>query len=328
MYDVVGLGNALVDTEVNIDEGFLSSHDIAKGHMTLVDLSQMESLTDALEELPVKRCSGGSAANTVYATQALGLRAWYNCKVADDATGEFFINDLTASGVGVNANAKAPSGRSGRCLVLITEDAQRTMMTDLGISVELSTTEVNEENLRNAKYYYVEGYMSASPTATLASVFCREVCEANGVNVSLSLSDPSMVEFCRDGLEQMLGNGIDHLFCNEEEALSWAGTDRMDVAIAELKDIAPEVYITLGAAGSLAVTNGHAEQAPGIKVDPVDTTGAGDIYAGACLAARCRGASPHDAARFANHCAAELVKHYGARLPSADAYQSLLAQFS
>jgi len=328
MYDVFGLGNALVDTEVKIDDGFLHQNRIAKGHMTLVDSDQMQTLAQAVETLPKNSCSGGSAANTIYAVQALGLKSYYSCKLAGDDTGDFFVHDLTTSGVGINENAQRGEGASGRCLVLITEDAERTMMTDLGISAELSKAEVNEDALRLSKYYYVEGYMASSSNATEAAVHCRELSQAHNVQIAVSLSDVSMVQFCRDGLEQMLGNGIHQLFCNEEEALAWANTDRMDVAVAELKDIAQEVYITLGAQGSLAVSTHGRHQAPGIAVQPVDTTGAGDIYAGACLTALCEGANPLDAARFANHCAAELVTHYGARLPRLSDYTALKTQFS
>ncbi len=326
MYDVFGLGNALVDTEVEIDDGFLRTHDIAKGHMTLVDADEMHSLANAVEELPKKRASGGSAANTIYAVQGFGLQACYTCKLSHDPTGDFFVTDITASGVQINSNAQHEGSRSGRCLVLITPDAQRTMMTDLGISVELGVDQVHDEALKNSRYYYVEGYMSASASATEAAVHCREVCEANGVSVAVSLSDPSMVEFCRPTLEAMLGNGVNQLFCNEEEALSWAGTDRLDVAIAELKDIAPEVYLTLGAQGSLAISRDGRHEAPGVKVQAIDTTGAGDIYAGAVLAARCRDASPIDAARFANRCAAELVTRYGARLDNVNDYETLVRE--
>ncbi len=326
MYDVFGLGNALVDTEVRVDDRFLTTHHLAKGHMTLVDSDQMQSLAEAISDLPQSSCSGGSAANTVYAVQALGKQGFYSCKLASDATGDFFIKDLAASGVNVNANAQAAEGVSGRCLVLITPDAERTMMTDLGISVELSTQEVNEDALRQSSYFYVEGYMSASPTATAAAVLCRQMAEANGVQVAVSLSDVSMVEFCREALQQMLGNGVDQLFCNEEEALAWAQTDRLDIAIAELKDIGREVYVTLGARGSLAIDAAGTGQAPGVQVQPVDTTGAGDIYAGACLVARSSGADPTAAAGFANACAAELVTHYGARLATQSDYQRLLAR--
>ena len=159
MYQVCGLGNALVDTEVEIEDSFLRTHGIAKGHMTLIDGEQMQALTAALAELPKKRCSGGSAANTIFTINAFGVPAHYNCKVADDETGKFFIDDITAAGVGVNDNALSPMGASGQCLVMITPDAQRTMTTDLGISFQLGTQEVHQEVLRNASHFYVEGYM-------------------------------------------------------------------------------------------------------------------------------------------------------------------------
>jgi len=327
MYEVFGLGNALVDTEVNIDDGFLATHGIAKSHMTLIEADVMQTLIQAVAELPQKRASGGSAANTIFAINAFGNRACYTCKLGDDQTGDFFVSDISASGVGVNDNAQSPGGTSGQCLVLITDDAERSMMTHLGISVELGQLEVNDEVLGQAKQFYVEGYMAASPSATAASVYCREVCEANKAKVAVSLSDVSMIQFCRDGLVEMLGNGIDQLFCNEEEALAWAGTDRLDIALQELKDIACEVYVTLGAKGSIAMSRDGTHDAPGVVVKPVDTTGAGDIYAGACLAARAQGASALDAARFANHCAAELITHYGARLQTISDYQQLRAQF-
>ena len=137
-----------------------------------------------------------------------------------------------------------------------------------------------------------------------------------------------MVTIFKDNLLRILGNGVHSLFCNEEEALNWAGTDRLDVAIAELKDIAQEVYITLGAKGSAVVDqHGHQQQAPGLSVSPIDTNGAGDIYAGACLAARCQGAETIDAARFANHAAAHLITQYGARLKTLEAYAELKKSF-
>ncbi|MCH1550716.1 MAG: adenosine kinase [Pseudomonadales bacterium] len=329
MYDIFGLGNALVDTEVTIGEDFLDRHDLTKGHMTLVDDTQMQLLASDVEELPHTKSSGGSAANTVYTAQALGLSTCYGCRVADDATGDFFINDLRASGVMVQANAQVSSelGASGKCLVLISGDAERTMMTNLGTSVALSTNEVDDEALQNSRYFYVEGYLSASESATAATVHCRKLCEQNAVEIALSLSDVSMVQFCRPGLEQMLGNGIQHLFCNEEEALAWAKTDRLDIAIAELRDIAQDVYITLGAKGAVAINRNGVKSVAGFKVSPIDTTGAGDIYAGAVLFARSRNATPEEAARFGNFFAANLVTHYGARLQQLGDYAELSQRY-
>ena len=183
------------------------------------------------------------------------------------------------------------------------------MCTDLGISASLADRDLDEAQLSKAEIYYVEGYLSSSEEGTAAAMAAHAtVASANNVRTAVSLSDISMVTIFKENLLRILGNGVHSLFCNEEEALSWASTDRLDVAIAELKDIAQEVYITLGANGSAVIDQaGHQQQAPGLAVSPVDTNGAGDIYAGACLAARCQGAESIDAARFANHAAARLL---------------------
>ena len=151
--------------------------------------------------------------------------------------------------------------------------------------------------------------------AAAAAVRSRDIAEQEGVLTSLTLSDPGMVEAFRGELAQMLGNGVHQLFCNEEEALCWTGSDRVDIAASELADIAPFLFLTLGSAGSLVVSPTGRRQVPGFEVDPVDTTGAGDIYAGACLHALCHEGSPADAARFANYAAARLVAQAGPRLP-------------
>ena len=328
MIDVFGLGNAIVDTEVRVDEGFLREQAITKGHMTLIDSQTMRALLTALVEHNMSHSSGGSAANTIYAVQAFGLQTAYACKVNADEAGKFFVGDMAAAGVHINQQLLEQPNHTGQCLVMITKDAERTMTTDLGISSALSMTDVDTSRLTQAKYYYVEGYLSSSSDSSAAAQTCRELAEEAGVKVAVSLSDPSMVEIFRDELQNMLGNGVHTLFCNEEEALTWARTDRIEIATNELKDIAPELYITLGANGSLAVKNGHAVAAPGVTSKPIDTNGAGDMYAGAVLAARVNGASPEDAARFGNHCAAELIKHYGARLGAASDYVELRQSFS
>ncbi len=328
MIDVFGLGNAIVDTEVDVDDTFLHDQEIAKGHMTLIDSSRMQELLIALDGQPLRRCSGGSAANTTYAVQAFGHRTSYGCKVSDDEVGRFFLTDMAGAGVRLSPKAASSGDHSGQCLVMITPDAERTMTTDLGISNSLSVDEVNFDDVKSARYFYVEGYLSSSPTASAAAVRARELSEEHRIATAISLSDPSMVEFFRDPLTSMLGNGVSVLFCNEEEALNWAGTDRIDVATAELKDIGETVFVTLGAAGSLAIHHGQAREVAGVAARAQDTTGAGDMYAGAALAALCDGAEPAEAARFGNHCAARLVEHIGARLPGADAYQALRQSFN
>lgn len=329
MYDVYGLGNALVDMEFRVEDGFLRRHAISKGHMTLVDETRLASLESDLAEYDAERMSGGSAANTIIAVQNLGGRAFYSCRLADDEVGRFFLHDLGSAGVGTNANALAPAGDtgSGRCLVLVTPDAERSMNTCLGISTRLGTDTIEESALARARYFYVEGYLSSSPEALEAAVACRELAESAGVKTAVSLSDPSMVGLFREGLERMLGNGVDHLFCNEEEALSWAGTDRLDIAIAELKDIGRHLNVTLGKRGSLVVADHDEQLVPGYQVHAVDTNGAGDMYAGACLFGWCAGMTAHQAAALGNFAAARLVQSYGARLRQRGDYQAVLADF-
>ncbi|NIP16066.1 MAG: adenosine kinase [Pseudomonadales bacterium] len=327
MYDIYGLGNALVDMEYRIDDGFLRRHDIAKGHMTLVEEDRLDALIADLNEYDPERMSGGSAANTVIAAQCFGVRTFYSCKVASDATGDYFLQDMGTAGVDTNANAGNGKGKSGRCLVLVTPDAERSMNTFLGVSSQLSTAEIDEAALARAGFFYVEGYLSSSPGSLEAAVECRQLAEDSGVKTAVSLSDPSMVEFFRDGMEQIFGNGVDHLFCNEEEALSWSRTDRLDIAVRELADVARAVNVTLGARGSLAV-NGHEQHtAPGYPVTAVDTNGAGDIYAGACLFGWAAGMSADTAAAFGNFAAANLVQRYGARFRHRSDYQSVLGEF-
>lgn len=328
MYDVYGLGNALVDMEFTINDEFLSRHGIAKGHMTLVDDEKIDALIADLQEHQAEKMSGGSAANTLIAVQAFGAKTFYSCKVADDATGHHFLKDLSAAGVVTNNNAKAGDGKSGHCLVLITPDAERSMNTFLGVSSNLSTGELDEAALARSKYFYVEGYLSSAPGSLAAAVTGRQIAEDNGVKTAVSLSDPSMVEFFREPLTNILGNGVDHLFCNEEEALSWASTDRLDIAIRELKDVAAHLNITLGAKGSLVVNASGQTLVPGSSVKAVDTTGAGDMYAGGCLYGWVTGMNPEQAASLGNHAAAKLVQHLGARLRQLDHYQLTLREFT
>ena len=327
MLDLYGLGNALVDTDVEVDDVFLSDEGLAKGQMTLVDSSRMANLVGKLESRPMRKCSGGSAANTVFAAQAFGLSTSYTCRLADDENGRHFSTEMQNAGITTSSISETASEnrRSGQCLVLISPDAQRTMCTDLGVSSELGKDIVDIEALRGARSLYIEGYLSSAEQSSQTAAYCHQIAKDAGTLVALTLSDVSMITFCKEGLTAMLGDGVHTLFCNAEEALAWSKTDRLDVAIAELSDIAQELYVTLGASGAQAVTREGSWRAPGEAVAPLETSGAGGIFAGACLAARLQGASPRDAAAFANRAAAKIITQFGARLPHVDDYKSLMA---
>ena len=326
-YDVYGLGNALVDIEYPVDEGFLQRHGIAKGHMTLVDETRLDLLMADIQALDPERFSGGSAANTLMAVQGFGGNCFYSCRVAEDDVGRHFLDDLTGAGIGANRNAAVSTGRSGLSLILITEDAERSMNTFLGVSSQLNADAIDESALAAARTLYVEGYLTSSPPSLLAAVAARRLADEQGVATAVSLSDPSIVLSFRKEMERLLGNGVDWLFCNEEEALTWAKTDRLDLAIAELKDIGKVCFLTLGRRGSLSVVKGKPTKAPGFPAAAVDTTGAGDIYAGACLYGLTIGMAEAAAARFGNFAAAALVQRYGARLRDASQYRRLLEAF-
>ena len=326
-YDVYGVGAALVDTEYPVTDAWLRRHNVVKGHMTLVDEAHLCKLMGALHGPPAKRLCGGSAANTAYAIAGFGGTCFYSCRVAGDETGAYFLADIGAAGVEVRAHDPNASGTTGKCLVLITDDAERSMNTFLGASDDIDATDIEPEAVARSSYLYLEGYLASSPSRRTAALRARAAA-GNATRISMTLSDPSMVESFRGGMEEMLGNGVHLLFCNEEEALVWTGTDRVDLAANELSDIAPSLYITLGAAGSLAVTPDGRQRATGYPVRALDTTGAGDIFAGACLYALTHGSSPTDAAKFANYAAAQLVSAVGARLQDAMSYQAVRRRFS
>jgi sugar/nucleoside kinase (ribokinase family) len=326
-FDVYGIGAALVDMEYTVDDGYLRTHRIDKGHMTLIDEERLEVLLDSLRSLEPKRSSGGSAANTIFALQSFGVSTYYSCKVAGDDTGAFFMAELNRAGVVTNPHPADAPGTSGRCLVLVTPDAERSMSTFLGASAELGLDDVNPAALRESRILYIEGYLASSPSGSAAAIHCHEQASAEGVQTVVTLSDASMIRFFRSNLESMLGNGVSCLFCNEEEALDWARTDRLDIAVRELKDIGRSVYVTLGARGSLAVAPGVHAEVPGFPVRAIDTNGAGDIYAGACIYGWCSDMPPDVAARFGNFAAARLVTRYGARLALPGEYRRLLAEF-
>ena len=314
-YDVCGIGNALVDMEYPVDDHFLERHGIAKGHMTLVDEARQAEITRQLDGIEPQRGSGGSAANTLIAVSGYGGRAFYMCKVAADDTGAFFARDLAAAGVESNAHDDNEGGVSGRCLVLITPDAERSMNSFLGISQSLGTNELDETALADSECLYMEGYLCTSDTARAAVIRARQRAREDGVKLFATLSDPSMVEFFRPQLAEMIGERVDHLFCNEAEALGWTGTTHLDGAVEALREQADTFCITLGARGSLIHDGNRVIRIEPEVVQAIDSNGAGDIYAGAYIYGLTHDLGHEGAGRLASRAAARLVTRFGARLP-------------
>ena len=316
-YHIYGLGAALVDTEIEVTDANLAELKVEKGLMTLVDEARQAELLNGLtgQLVHAKLASGGSACNSVVAASYFGAKGFYSCKISNDQHGDIFLADLAAANVASNFDAQdRPQGVTGKCLVLITPDAERSMNTFLGISETLSTEQLDEDAIANSEYVYIESYLVTSPTGRAAAIKAREVAEANGVKTALSFSDPAMVEFFNDGVKEMLGDGVDLVFCNEDEALAFAKTSDMDTAIETIKAVAKTFAITRGAKGAV-VFDGESliEIAPN-TVKAVDTNGAGDMFAGAFLYGLSQGWDFAKAGALASKASAEVVSGYGPRL--------------
>lgn len=322
-YHVYGIGNALVDMEYAVDDDFLHHNDIEKGVMTLVDENRQQQLVSALSELKGKRACGGSAANTIFAVNYFGGSAYYSCKVADDDTGSFFANDIVAAGVDSNVKAERSAGTTGKCLVMVTPDAERTMNTFLGISETVSSNELDEEAIKASDYVYLEGYLVTSDSGRAAVIKAKEIAQANGVKTALTFSDPNMVSIFKSGLEEMVGDGVDLLFCNEEEAKTWADTADLSKAVETLEGIAKSFVITLGSKGALAYDGQTMHTIEPHDVNAIDSNGAGDMFAGAFLYGITHGYDFATAGALASLASAEVVSHFGPRL-APQAHQELL----
>jgi len=326
-YQVYGLGAALVDTEIQVDDNFLLQSGIQKGYMTLVDEARQHELMGLLQEHLVgsHRASGGSAANSIITHSYFGGSAYYSCKVAGDDNGDFYINDLSQAGVAIDAEKARGEGITGKCLVMVTPDAERSMNTFLGISETLSEENLNVEALKNSEWLYMEGYLVTSETGRKAAITARNYAQAQGVKVALSLSDPGIVEFFKDGLQAMLGEKVDLVFCNEHEAKQWAGSDNIDDALAAMKTIANTFIVTQSDKGAFIYDGKTVEHIAAKKVDAIDANGAGDAFAGAFLYAITHGFSWLAAGKLAADTAAAVVSQYGPRLNKED-YQAILQQ--
>ncbi|GAA5315714.1 MAG: adenosine kinase [Candidatus Pelagadaptatus aseana] len=315
-FHLYGIGAALVDTEIEVTDTDLKNMGIDKGVMTLVDSARQDELLEHLSDhlIASKRASGGSAANTVIAASYFGASTFYSCKVANDDNGLFYLNDLQDAGVEYHRDNELEAGVTGKCLVMITPDAERTMNTHLGISETVSTNELHPEAIQKSQYAYIEGYLVSSETGRAAAIALRQQAEQANVKTALSLSDPAMVEFFRDGLMEMIGDGVDLLFCNEAEAMGFTQTDSIEAAGEALKQYTNAFAITLGSKGALVFDGENYITIAPRPVTAVDSNGAGDMFAGAFLYAISQGHGFEKAGKLASHSAAQVVSQFGPRL--------------
>ncbi|PSB10594.1 adenosine kinase [Pleurocapsa sp. CCALA 161] len=325
-YDVYALGNALLDIEFEVSPEVLQNLGIEKGVMTLLDQESQDKIVSNLANYDQKRSCGGSAANTLIAIAQFGGQAFYSCKVADDEPGKFYTQDLIDCGVSTNLESQvAKSGVTGKCLVFVTPDADRTMNTFLGISGEFSDAELVSEAIKNAEYTYIEGYLVSGESSKQAAIKAKETAQAAGNKVAFTLADLNMVKFFKSGLLEIIGSGVDFLFANEGEALLIAETQDFDQAIEYLKTLATRFAVTRGASGSVVFDGEQLIKIEPFPVKAIDTVGAGDMYAGAFLYGITNGMSYTEAGQLASLASSQIVTTLGARMKTAEV-QNLLNQ--
>ncbi len=314
-YDVYGIGNAIVDIITEVDHDFFAKNEVEKGVMTLVDEKRQLHLMKAIDMKRSKMSGGGSAGNTVVALNQFGGKSFYSCLVANDELGEFFLKDLKRNGVDTNlTHDQCPDGHSGRCLVMTSPDAERTMNTFLGVSSFLSPEQLDAEAIKNSTYVYLEGYLVASPKGLEALKEAKKIAERNKVSVALTFSDPSMVKYFSTQMQEIVGASVDLLFCNEEEAMIYTETDSINQAREKLKEIAKRFAITLGANGALIYDGDTFIQIEPYKVRAIDTNGAGDMFSGAFMYAITHGHSYAEAGKLASLASSRVVSQFGPRL--------------
>jgi sugar/nucleoside kinase (ribokinase family) len=312
-YDMYGIGNALVDIQVQVDFELLDALKITKGVMTLVSPDRQAELLQCLDGLDLQISPGGSACNTAVGVADFGGRAYYAGKVGRDRYGEFFQRELAT--LGIRSDLPPVEGATGTCLVMITPDADRTMQTCLAASVELNEDDIDEEELRGARFVYIEGYLWDAPGPRHASQEAMALARLHRIPVAYSYSDPFCVQRAADDFRELTRSSVEIVFCNEEEGRMITGeTDRVK-ACRQIAAWGPQVFMTAGADGAYYAHADQLEHIPAFPVDAVDTNGAGDLFAGGTLYGLARGFTPVEAGTLGSYAASLVVSRIGPRLP-------------
>jgi sugar/nucleoside kinase (ribokinase family) len=311
-FDVVGIGNAIVDIFARCDDAFLSKHGLAKGFMRLIDAQEVDRLYAAMA--PAVERSGGSAANTIAGLASFGARAGFIGRVANDQFGKVFEHDIRATGVAYDT----PPAKSGLptavCLILVTPDGERTMNTFLGASTELGSGEVDAAMIASSQITYLEGYLFDKPEAKQAFHTAADLAAKSGRKTALTLSDPFCVDRHRDDFRRLVHHGVDILFANEKEITALYEANSFAEAVKAVRGECEIAVLTRSEQGSVIVTpRGTIDIRPKPVAKVVDVTGAGDLYAAGFLFGLTRGHSLADCGRLGSMAAAEVITHIGAR---------------
>ncbi|MCW8835892.1 MAG: adenosine kinase [Rhodospirillales bacterium] len=311
-FDVIAIGNAIVDVLAHADDDFLAANQLPKGAMTLIGPEQAAALYDRMG--PGVECSGGSAANTVAALASLGGSAAFIGKVRDDQLGNVFAHDIRAAGVDFTTPAATEGSTTGRCLIFVTPDAQRTMQTFLGVAVELGPDDIDHSEIAEAQVTYLEGYLWDPPKAKEAFVKAALSAHQAGREVALSLSDPFCVDRHRESFLDLVNHHVDVLFANEDEIKSLYQVDSFDKALQAVRGHCRVAALTRSERGSVVISGDEVHILDAEKTTAVvDTTGAGDAYAAGFLFGLTRDADLATCGRMGGIASAEVISHFGAR---------------
>jgi sugar/nucleoside kinase (ribokinase family) len=312
-YDVIAIGNAIVDVLSHSRDEVIEELGLTRGGMTLVDTPRAEELFAAMGQ--TTQISGGSAANTLAGMAALGARCAFIGQVSNDALGDVFAHDVRASGIDYATAVRAGDPPTGRCLIFVTPDAQRTMNTFLGASQFLPAEALDLDAIAASDVLYLEGYLWDPEEPRAAMRKAIETARGAGRKVAFTLSDPFVISRHGDDFRDLIAQGqIDILFANEAELAALTGIEDFDQGIVALSAQVPVVVVTCGERGAVAIANGERAEVAAEPIERVvDTTGAGDLFAAGFLFGHVRGRSPAECLRLGAVCAAEIISHFGAR---------------
>jgi sugar/nucleoside kinase (ribokinase family) len=312
-YDVLGIGNAIVDVIARAEEDFLLAQGMRKGTMALIDEARAQAIYDAMG--PAVESSGGSAANTIVGLASLGARTAFIGKIKDDQLGRAYSHDIRAAGVSFATKPAADGASTGRCYVLVTPDGERTMNTYLGAAQDLSPADIDADAIAASAIVYLEGYLWDPQNAKEAFLKAAKIAHDAGRKVALTLSDAFCVDRWRDEFRQLMrSRTVDLIFANEAELHSLYQSSDFETAVVALRADIEIAVVTRSEKGCLVVGPDGAEAVPAFPVDRVvDTTGAGDLFAAGFLAGLARGADDRTCGRLGALAAAEVIQHIGAR---------------
>lgn len=311
-YDVLGIGNAIVDVLSRADDGFLESQKLTKSNMQLIDAARAEALYGAMG--PGIEISGGSAANTIAGLASFGAATSFIGMVKSDQLGKVFRHDITALGVDYNTSARLDGEPTARCLILVTPDGERTMNTFLGASQTLGPDDVDEAQIARADIVYLEGYLFDPAPAKEAFYKAARLAHKHNGRVALTLSDSFCVDRHREEFRVLVSDEVDILFANEAEIISLYEVATFDEACARVRTDCPLAALTRSADGVVVISGGAVSEVPAKKIESlVDTTGAGDLFAAGFLFGLSQNRGLEDCARLGAMAAAEVIGHMGAR---------------